>query len=312
MRSRHDLQRRLFRCGYAVALAALLAGCGGSGGKAPSDGLPRLDFGYDTSAPLHYVDRGRINKASYPIAIRDVSFSSTGRTIQAYLLVPPGSKRRPAVVFVHGSGGDRSELLGEAASLAGRNVVTLTITAPSASVTSTPRTLDGLLAQARSLTVNDVVAVRRAVDLLQSLPTVDPDRIGYVGWSAGARLGAVVAAAEPRIKALVLVSAGADPLSAFVAQAPVRARSRVRTVLGSVDPLRYIAWARPGSLLLEDGRRDEVVPQSALQNIARAAPSGTTVRWYDAQHALNRKAYDDAFAWLATKLPIDGPRMRGA
>jgi dienelactone hydrolase len=295
-----------------LAFAALLTACGSGSPKQPSDGLPRLDFAYDTSAPLRNVDHGRINKTSYPIAIHDVSYVSGGRTIQGYLLVPQGAEKRPAVVFVHGSGGDRSELLGQAAALAARNVVTLTITAPSSSVSSTPTTLAGLLAQARSLTVNDVVAVRRAVDLLRAQPTVDGDRIGYVGWSAGARLGAVLATAEPRLKALVLVSAGADPLSAFVARAPQGSRAQVRTVLGSVDPLRYIAWARPGSLLLEDGRKDEVVPRAALENVVHAAPSGTTVRWYDATHALTRKAYRDAFDWLAGKLPIDGPRVPGA
>ena len=55
--------------------------------------------------------------------------------------------------------------------------------------------------------------------------------------------------------------------------------------------MRYVARARPGSLLLEDGRRDEVVPRAALLNIADAAPKGTTVRWYDAPHALDRAAY---------------------
>src|SRR5204862_7331613 len=113
-----------------------------------------------------------------------------------------------------------------------------------------------------SLTVHDVVAIRRAVDVLQSLPQVDRHRIGYVGWSLGARTGAFVAAAEPRVKALVLLSAGADPLSAYVAAAPAYLRARVRPALGSVDPIRYIAWAKPGSVLLEDGAKDEVVPHA--------------------------------------------------
>jgi dienelactone hydrolase len=286
-----------------VALGALLAACGGSGGvKRPSDGLPRLDFSYDTSAPLHYVDRGARKMTVYPYGVHDIAYTSKDRTVEGYLLVPPGAERRPAVVFLHGAGGDRGELLNVAAELARRNVVALTITAPSRSVTSTPSTLEGLLDQARSLTVGDVVAVRRAVDVLQTLPQVDPDRIGYVGWSFGARLGAIAAAAEPRLKASVLLSAGAAPLSAFVAQAPPAARQRVRTMLGSVDPLRYVAWAKPGSLLLEDGRQDEVVPHAALLNVVHAAPDGTAVRWYDAPHALNQQAYHDAFAWLAQKL----------
>ena len=45
---------------------------------------------------------------------------------------------------------------------------------------------------------------------------------------------------------------------------------------------------------------------------ALAAPPQTTVRWYDASHALTRNAYRDAFDWLAKKLPIDGPPVRGA
>lgn len=83
---------------------------------------------------------------------------------------------------------------------------------------------------------------------------------------------------------------------------PPSLRPRVRRELGSVDPIRYVARARPGSLLLEDGRRDAVVPRGALLNIVHAAPRGTTVRWYDAPHALDRAAYRDAFAWLARKL----------
>ena len=104
------------------------------------------------------------------------------------------------------------------------------------------------------------------------------------------------------MNALALLSTGAAPLSAFVAQAPAELRGRVRQVLGSVDPLRYVALARPGTLLLEDGRKDEVVPRSALLGIANAAPKGTTVRWYDAPHALNAAAWADAFGWLSRKL----------
>jgi uncharacterized protein len=202
-------------------------------------------------------------------------------------------------------------LLREAAWLAARNVVTLTITPPSSLVTCAPTTAAALLAQALSITVNDVIAVRRAVDLLVSLPSVDPSRIGYLGWSLGAKTGTFVAAAEPRVKALVLLSAGADTLAAFVASAPPGVRAQALRVLGTVDPIRYIAFAPPGSILLEDGRHDDVVPRAALLNIAHAAPKGTVLRWYAAPHALNATAYQDAFDWLAGKLSIKGPPVAG-
>ena len=85
----------------------------------------------------------------------------------------------------------------------------------------------------------------------------------------------------------------------------------VETVLGSVDPLRYVARAEPGSLLLEDGRSDEIVPRSALENMIHAAPKGTKVRWYAAGHQLTPKAYTDAFDWLGEKLDVHGPTVPG-
>jgi dienelactone hydrolase len=294
------------RLAACLVLCALLGGCGTSAAPRPrpADGSPRLAFGYDAALPLQYVNRGRINRRTEPIAVDDVSFRTEHRRINGYLLLPPGLARRPAVVFVHGSGGDRAELLEQARRLASRNVVALTITEPS---TPNPpaRAAGGaaaLLERIQEAQVRDVVAIRRAVDLLQSLPQVDKRRIGYLGWSAGARTGTFVAASELRVKALVLLSAGASPISAYVANAPPSLRRAVRRVLGSIDPIRYIALARPGSVLLGDGTRDETVPHAALLNIVRAAPSGTTVRWYDVPHALDRAAYDDAFNWLVRKL----------
>jgi dienelactone hydrolase len=285
-----------------VALAFALAGCGSSPEPAarPTP-IPRLDFAYDESMPLRYVDRGRVNTPA-PIALHDVSYSSGGRRIAAFLVLPPEHGRRPAVIFVHGTGGDRMELLPEAGRLAARNVVTLTITAPPPARNAAAETARERLAQVRSDAVAEVVAIRRAVDVLSALPSVDPHRIGYVGWSAGARAGTLVAASEPRIRAFALLSAGAAPLSAYVAQAPPALRPFVRRIFGSVDPLRYVALARPGTLLLEDGKRDEVVPRAALLNVIRAAPKETDVHWYEAPHALNQAAYRDAFRWLMRRL----------
>ena len=293
----------------ALGLLALAAGCGGSGGQRTTTGAAPT-FAYDRTRPLDWVDHGRVNRR-YPIAIRDVTFSSGGRTLEAYLLQPPGSRRRPAVVVVHGSGGDRSQLLLPAAWLAARGVVVLTLTEPSSSYAPPQATGAALLRTQRQSVVRDVVAVRRAIDGLSALSTVDRGRIGYLGWSAGAKTGILLAAAEPRLRALALLSAGAQPLSAFVAAAPMNLRDDVGRVLGPVDPVRQMARARAGTVLIEDGRRDEVIPRAALLNVVRAAPKGTTVRWYDAKHELTPKAYLDAFDWLAQKLDVHGAAIPG-
>jgi dienelactone hydrolase len=288
----------------AVGLALLLAACAETHHPraVPAAAPPRLTFGYDRAAPLRYADRGVV-KRDGSVDVRDVSFASGRHRVSGYLVERPGTKRRPGVVLVHGSGGDRRELLAKAVTLARRGLVALTITEPStADPPPAATSVRTALAQARSLTVDDVVAVRRAADVLTSLPQVDAQRLGYLGWSAGAKTGTFVAASDRRFRALALLSAGADKLSAFVAAAPPSFRALVRRQLGSVDPLRYIALARPGTLRLEDGSRDAVVPHRALANMIAAAPARTSVGWYPAGHALNERAYSAAFGWLVTKL----------
>ena len=175
-----------------------------------------------------------------------------------------------------------ASLLGDAVALAMRGAVALTITAPStARPPPPPASADQLLSESRAETVADVVAVRRAADLLQSLPAIDSNRIGYLGWSAGAKTGAFVAAADSRFRALALLSGGADTLATFVKAAPPAFRARARTVLGSVDPLSYLSRAKPGTMLLEDGRKDAIVPREALEELrCTPRPQGTVVRWY--------------------------------
>src|SRR5207253_5752000 len=124
----------------------------------------------------------------------------------------------------------------------------------------------------------DVVAVRRAVDVLTSLRSVDPHRIGYLGFSAGARLGAFVAASEPRVRALALLSAGAARVSAYAASAPPALRPQVRRVLGSVDPLRLLPLAGPRSPLPGDGRKDEIVRPARRRENRPAPPEATPGR----------------------------------
>ena len=290
------------------ALALLGAGCGGRSAAPEPQPSP---FAYDPSRPLSFRDAGRVNR-DYPIAVRDVSYVSGGRRVEGFLAVPPAGGRRPAAVYVHGSGGDRRQLLLDAVWLAGRGAVTLAITAPSAAPGKPSVSPLATLRRQRDLAVADVVAVRRAYDLLRSRPDVDGSRLAYVGWSAGARTGALLAGVEPRVKAFVLMSGGATPVSAYAAQAPPQLRGDVRRLLGDVDPLRTIHRARAGTLLLQDGRRDTIVPREALTALARAAPRGTRVRWYEAGHALNAAAYRDQLAWLAQRLGLFGPPVRGA
>ena len=284
----------------------MLAGCGGGSKQvattttAPAP--PTLSFSDPATAPLAYRDRGVVLRTD-GVTVHDAGFQSGGQWIDAYVAEDGKKGKHPAVVLVAGGGGDRTQLVGDAVALAKRGIVAITITPPSTShPPAAPRSNRERVEQAKQVTVADVVAVRRAADAVSALPNVDPQRLGYLGWSNGAKTGTYVAAKDGRFKALVLLSGGADTLAQFVEAAPKSLRPLVRSQLGLIDPLRYIAAVPAGRLLLEDGRSDEVVPQAALLNMIRAAPKGTPVHWYAAGHALDEQAYRAAFAWLALKL----------
>ena len=303
------------RAALLLALLALSA-CGGSKDQSAPRATVKPSapdvFAYDASKPIAFRSLRRINEG-YPVAVYDVSFASGGRRVAAYLLLPPKGRPRPAAIYVHGAGGDRDQLLVQALWLSGRGAVTLALTAPSASATTPPAGADprAALRRQRDLVAQDVIAVRRAVDLLQSRDDVDPDRIGYLGWSAGARTGAILAGVEPRLRALVLMSAGATPVAAYAEQAPAELREDVTRILGQADPLRLVRKARPGSLLLQNGTQDEVVPRPALEALAAAAPK-PDVRWYEADHALGEAAYRDQLDWLEIRLGLEGRAVAGA
>lgn len=281
-----------------VLLAVSLAGCGGS----PSEGDDT--FAYDTGAALAVETGDRLEADQ--LDVRPVSYASGDGRVEGYLVAPTAGDDLPGVVYLHGAGGDRSQMLSLAERLAARGAVALTLSLPS--VTETPPnglTPEQTLRWQGDTIVADVVAVRRALDVLSADERVDPDRLGLVGWSFGGRIGALVAGADDRLRATVLMSAGAEPVSEYVAAAPAELRDDVETVLTPIDPLTVISDAK-GEILLQAGRMDSVVPAAALHALAEAAPDTAELRWYDAEHDLDERARSEQVDWLAERLGVDG------
>ncbi len=288
----------------ALALALALSGCG-------SSEIEEGPFAYDASRSLEFADAGVVDP-NYPLAVHDISYAVGDDRIAAFLVVPPGDGPWPAAVYVHGSGSDRLSMLGPATWLAARGAVTLAISAPSGSAGEPGGAGLERLTQHKELEVADVVAVRRAIDLLWERDDVDPDRIAYIGWSAGARTGSILAGIEPRLQSLVLIAPGAAPVSEFVDAASPQDRDAIRDLMSSIDPLAYIARADAKRLLIQEGENDQVIPRSAIDALIGAAPDGTEVRWYEADHALGPVAYEEHLDWLEERLGIDGAPVPGA
>jgi fermentation-respiration switch protein FrsA (DUF1100 family) len=125
-----------------------------------------------------------------------------------------------------------------------------------------------------------------------------------VGWSAGARTGAILAGVEHRIKAYDLLAGGAAPVSFYLQRAPKAMRGDLKGLLTKTDPLRYVPHAAPSALLFQDGRHDEVVPHGALVKLAGAASDPKELRWYDSGHVPSTNAWKYSAQWLSRRLGL--------
>lgn len=168
----------------------------------PPDDLPAAST-YEQFAPFfdYHVDvafdiKEKSTRQDAGATIRDITYTSeAGQPVDAYLVVPAGSGPFPAVLFEHGMGDNRDQLVDEAITLAQQqHVVGLVPTRP-----ITPA------ATGTSEAILQIREMRHGYDLLASQPGVDKSRLGYVGFSMGAVLGSEIVAFERRIKTAVLI-----------------------------------------------------------------------------------------------------------
>jgi predicted esterase len=286
----------------AIALAAtVLASCGGaSRSLSLPEPLSRL-YAYDSATPLELRDLGVLN-SGYPVKVHDVTFlSPQGGRVPAFLVVPPGKGQFAGVVFMHGSTGSRFDFLPTAVRIARRGAVALTITSPfdRPGAHQPSNTLAGLR-ELRGLFVQEVVDLRRGIDVLERRPDVDPKRIGFAGFSLGAEVGAILAAVDPRLSAVDLISGGGE--LAFAPPLRPRLRRTAVPLLSTFQPSRFVRYVR--APLFQVGTRDAEISRTRLLGLIRPAPAGKTVRWYPTGHALNPRATRDFEAWISERLGL--------
>lgn len=199
----------------------------------PETAIP-LDVQVLESERLEKVTRKKITYAA-----------SQGDRVPAYLLIPHQCKGRvPAVLCLHGTSGPRGRTAGlgpdyprYTLELAERGYVTI---APDYPLLGDNQTDPAALGYA-SGTMKGIWNHMRAVDLLESLPEVDSERIGACGVSLGGHNSLFVGAFDPRIK-VVVSSSGFDSFADYMngnlsGWCQTRYMPRIESVYGK-DPQR--------------------------------------------------------------------------
>ncbi len=255
-------------------------------------------FAYDAKAPLDFQEHSA--EMVRGVKMLDVSYASPkGGRVPAYLMVPPGKGPFAGLVFVHWGQGDRTEFLAEAVMLAEAGAESLLIDAPcnrpGAPMLDTFTHPD----VERAGYIQLVVDARRGVDLLLRRPEVDPKRIGYVGHSLGATWGGPLAAADKRIKALVLMGglptitdfSGDDYISNFTHKAytPLQIANYVK-VISPINPEHFVGQSAPAILFFQFAQRDRYITSKFARQYFEAAAQPKQEKSYFCSHQFNDPA----------------------
>jgi dienelactone hydrolase len=212
--------------------------------------------------------------------------SVLGGRVPSYLVEPRGDGPFPAVVFLHGRLGNRSQFLGEARHLRAHGIASLLLDAPWARPHGR-RILTGRVSDVLTLR-QAALDERRALDLLATRPEIDPRRLGVMGFSLGAVASAAVVGVDHRLRCAVLASAGAR-LAPLLQRF---GRGRYLRAMSAFDPIRWIGGAT-ASLLVQNALHDREFP--SYDALARGRADGVM---YAAGHTLNARAVVDRERWL--------------
>ena len=292
-----------YRLVASVALASLLLAVVGAV-TGPIWNPEPLEEGVEVATADTAIGGATAPAATYDVRTVDVSVPLDGTTVGGRISLPVGvTEAAPAVLFVHGAGTGRSTraFRAQAHALAESGVVAMV----------PDKRLDTYTTQHR-----DYVAMaadyRHSLDLLRDRPEVDPDRVVVYAESEGGWIAPVMAAEDPGIAGVVLVSSPVVPprqQAAFAVDAYLRNTDVPQAVFRAIP--RAVGMSMPGGgfeyadfdvtpwqqrmtqpVLVVYGTADASMPivQGALQvrsDLAVAGNRDVTIRYYqDADHGI--------------------------
>ena len=298
---------------YLVRIFALTILVNGAAFAQTAEAIHHFD--YDQKAPLNIKQIGVERRAN--ATVYDITYDSPkGGVVPAYLVVPKGRGPFAAAIWGHwywtnSSMRNRKQFLDEAIALAPSGLVSL--------LTDGPVARPGYVAPKGPLDekvaldfLQQVLDMRRGLDLLLARRDVDPKRIGYVGHSYNASIGALLSGLDRRFKAFVLMAGstsdevgqktkgfqefrqkvGPEKLDAFIARYKY------------LDQGLYVRHAAPAIVFLQFGSRDDGTSPDEARQHAEAISEPKQFKMYDAEHNLNAEARRDRIHFLVKELKL--------
>ena len=240
------------------------------------------------------------------VTVSDLAFhgGEIGET-EASLVAPAGGGSGPAVIWFHWLEGgaptsNRTEFLDEARGFAGRGVTSLLVQG----VLPWLERPSGI-AHDRPLIEQEVVMLRRAVELLLAQPGVDPARLAAVGHDFGGMYLTLLFGEDRRIGWFVLMAPTARWASWFTVYWRLEDETDAyAAALAPLDPVAHLPRSELRPILLQFAAHDDYVPPEVAAEISAAAGPSAEARTYDCGHEMDATARADRDAWLSDRLAI--------
>lgn len=269
-----------------------------------NEALRRAFYSYDSDLPLN-ASLKPLDSSDFGTRYRLDYDSAHDQRVSAIVAVPKKSTGpMPAVLLMHGSGGDKdvNYIHSLSEGLVRRGFITLSIDAQYRGDRMKPGRVNDIKPDSytwRDAWVQTVIDLRRAVDYLETRPDVDKNRIGYLGVSMGGILGGILGGVEERIACFTLVVPGGgfvelaknvDKFPLLKEHWPIQVTpevlKRVEEIANVADPIYFVGRILPRPLLIVVGKHDELIPPMASAAFVNAshADEATQVKRVESGH----------------------------
>ena len=291
--------------------------------------LLRHLYGYDRSLPLLATSEREPVRDPKTLQLIEgleaerVTFGSThDERVLATVTKPAGGGPRPAVIIQHGSTpmGRHSWSIPTRHPLhqlwAQRGFVTVAVDAygfGSREGTDNrgrlgPERAD-LMFRTRDARIQAVQDLMRTVDYLENREDVISEAIGYAGVSMGCRVGVPFAGLDERVRAAAFFVGGSGPYASWAIEGTEHAdlAEDRELIFALTDPLVFAPMTAGRPMFMANGDSDVLVGREAGERLQAALGEPKELRWFEGGHGdTPRSTFDEAAAFLATQLGLDG------
>ena len=263
-------------------------------------------FAYDRDLP--FETQSLEVKEHEGIRKEHLSFMSTpGERVYAnlYSAVSPFSEKEPALIYIHGGVGmgkdvPRFDVVARLLVRAGWKILFIDMKFFGERRTDFLKTFSEEEKHQKlynnpsaylTWVIQNVKDIKRSIDFLIGERSVDPGRIGLIGFSRGAQVGTIAAGVEQRLSPVVLLWGGHFDLLEQEHKGPA-------------CPANYIGRISPRPLLMINGTHDaDFIKDTSVDPMYNLAKKPKRIIWIEGGHAvMTDEAQSELLDWLRENL----------